>query len=132
MARRSTVQQIPAPRVIHYVDPSTPVIPAELTYPLHPAQLAARRQQDQVAYLRWKARQQEINERERKFRRFWLGFGAIVALAVLTGVVLLGWWLWQALASLSLGALAIPVVVVLVISAAVGGHHCITTVTHRH
>ena len=83
-------------------------------------------------YAQWKARQQAIAERERKFRRFWLGFGAVIALAALAGLALLGWLLWQALAALSLSELAIPLVVVVAVGAAVGGHHCVTTVTHRH
>ena len=32
---------------------------------------------------RWKARQEAIAERDRKVRRFWLGFGAVIALALL-------------------------------------------------
>jgi fatty acid desaturase len=129
MARRLPTQRPPAPRVVHYVDPSTP---AELAYPLNPAQLAAQRRRQQAVYAQWKARQLAIAERDRKFRRFWLGFGAVIALAVLAGLVLLGWLLWQALAAISLGALAIPLLVVVAVGAAVGGHHCVTTVTHRH
>ena len=135
MARRPATRpttRVPAPRVIHYVDPSGPATPAELAYPLNPAQLAAQQRQQHAAYTRWKTRQQVIAERDRKFRRFWLGFGAVIALALLTAVAVLGWWLWQALAALSLSALAIPLAIVVVAGAAVGGHHCITTVTHRH
>lgn len=126
MARHTN--PVPAPRVVHYVDPSTP---ADLAYPINPAQLAAKRQRDRIVYARWKARQQVIAERERKFRRFWVGFGAVIALGVLAGLTLLGWLLWQALAALSLGALALPLVVVLAVGTAIGGHHCVTTITHR-
>jgi hypothetical protein len=45
MGKRLPVTRPPAPRVIHYVDPSTP---AELAYPLHPAQFAARQRQQQA------------------------------------------------------------------------------------
>ena len=129
MARRNTLQQMPSPRVIHYVDPSTP---AELAYPMNPARLAAKQQQDRQLYAQWKVRQLAAAERERKFRRFWLGFGAVIALGVLAALVLVGWLLWQFLASLNLGVLALPLVAVLAVGTAVGGHHCVTTVTHRH
>ena len=119
----------PAARVIHYVDPATP---AELTYPMHPAQLAARQRQQQAMYLRWKARQEAIAERDRKVRRFWLGFGAILALAVLAGLAFVGWFVWQALAAVSLGALAVPAVILLVAILGVGGHRCVTVVQHWH
>ena len=129
MSRRVPVSRPPAPRVIHYVDPSTL---AELAYPLHPAQLAARRRQQQALYLRWKARQEAIAERDRKVRRFWLGFGAVLALALLTGLALVGWLVWQALAAVSLDALAVPAVIVLVAVLGVGGHRCVTVVQHWH
>ncbi len=129
MGKRVPATRPPAPRVIHYVDPATS---AELAYPMHPAQLAARRQQQHVMYLHWKARQAAIAERDRKVRRFWLGFGAILALAVLAGLAFLAWFVWQALAAVSLGALAVPVVILLVAALGVGGHRCVTVVQHWH
>jgi sterol desaturase/sphingolipid hydroxylase (fatty acid hydroxylase superfamily) len=129
MSRRVPTSRPPVPRVVHYVDPSTP---AELAYPLSPAQLAARQRQQQVAYARWKARQQAIAVQDRKSRRFWLGFGAVIGLALLAAIVWLGWLIWQFLATFSLGALAVPLVVLLLAGVAVGGHHCVTTITHRH
>ncbi len=129
MGRRLPVSRPPATRVIHYVDPATR---AELAYPLHPAQLAARRRQQQALYLRWKARQEAIAERDRKVRRFWLGFGAVVALAVLTALAVLGWLIWQALTAINLGALAVPAVLLLAVVLGVGGHRCITVVQHWH
>ncbi len=129
MTKRLPATRPPAPRVIHYVDPATS---AELAYPMHPAQLAARQRQQHVMYLRWKARQEAIAARDRKVRRFWLGFGAILALALLVGLAVLAWLVWQALAAVSLGVLAVPVVILLVAVLGVGGHRCVTVVQHWH
>ena len=129
MSRRVPVSRPPAARVVHYVDPSTP---ADLAYPLHPAQLAAKREAQRRQYLLWKARQEAIAARDRKVRRFWLGFGAVIGLVFLICLAVLGWLIWQALAALSLGLLAAPVLVVLLAAAAVGGHRCITVVQHWH
>ena len=126
MNRRLPATRPPAPRVIHYVDPATP---AELAYPLHPAQLAARQRQQQAVYLRWKARQDAIAVRDRKVRRFWLGFGAVLGLAVLAALAVAGWLLWT---GIGLGVLAVPVLAGLVAALAVGGHRCITVVQHWH
>lgn len=128
MSRRLPASR-PATRITRYVDSTTP---AELTYPLHPGQLAARRREQQAMYLRWKARQERIAERDRKARRFWLGFGAILALALLAGVVFVAWFIWQALAAVSLGALAVPAVILLVAVLGFGGHRCVTVVQHWH
>ncbi len=49
MVKRLPATRPPTPRVIHYVDPATP---AELAYPMHPAQLAARQRQQHAMYLR--------------------------------------------------------------------------------
>jgi fatty acid desaturase len=129
MNRRLPATRPPAARVIHYVDPATP---AELAYPLHPAQLAAQRRRQQLAYLKWKQRQQAIAVRDRKVRRFWAGFGAVIALALLVAVALLGWLIWQALAAISLGVLAVPLVFLIVAVLGVGGHKCVTIVQHWH
>ena len=129
MTKRLPTARPPMPRVVHYVDPATP---AERAYPLSPAQLAARQHQQHVAYLRWKARQGAIAARDRKVRRFWLGFGAVLALGLLAGLAVLAWLVWQALAAVSLGVLAVPVVILLVAVLGVGGHRCITVVQHWH
>jgi hypothetical protein len=126
MSRRLPATRPPQARVIHYVDPATP---AELAFPLHPGQLAARQRQQQAMYLRWKARQEALAARDRKVRRFWLGFGAVIGLAVLTAVTTAGWLLWTAV---GLGVLAVPVLIALVAVLAVGGHRCITVVQHWH
>ena len=129
MSKRLPTTRPPVRRVIHYIDPATP---AELAYPMNPGQLAAKQRQQQVAYTRWKARQEAIAERDRKVRRFWLGFGAVIALALLTGFAVIGWLVWQVLAAVSLGVLAVPALIVFVAVLGVGGHRCITVVQHWH
>jgi hypothetical protein len=127
--QRIAARYAPVPRVVHYVDPATP---AELAYPLHPAQLAAKQQRDRALYARWVARQQAIAERDRKLRRFWLGFGAVFALALLTVLVVAGWLIWHALTALSLGVLAVPLILAAGGVLLVGGHKCVTVVQHWH
>jgi len=129
MDRRLPATRPPVARIIHYVNTATP---AELAYPMHPAELAAQQRREQVAYLRWKQRQEVIATRDRKVRRFWLGFGAIVAVALLTGLAVAAWLIWQALAAISLGVLAVPVVLLLAAVLGVGGHRCVTVVQHWH
>ncbi|MEV8508107.1 hypothetical protein AB0368_25265 [Actinoplanes sp. NPDC051475] len=130
MSKRLPDIRPPAVRVVHYVDPTTP---AELAYPLNPAaQLAARQRQERqqrALYAQWKARQEVIAERDRKLRRFWLGFGLIVGLALVAALVTAGWLLWT---GIGLGALAVPVLIAVVAALAVGGHRCITVVQHWH
>jgi hypothetical protein len=127
--KRLPATRPPQARVIHYVDAA---IPAELAYPMSPGQLAARQRQQHVAYLRWKARQEAIAERDRKVRRFFLGFGAILALALLVGLTIVGWLIWQALAAISLSVLAVPAVILITAVLGVGGHRCVTVVQHWH
>ncbi|MFC0527238.1 hypothetical protein [Phytohabitans kaempferiae] len=116
----------PAPRVIHYADPGNPTSGLA---PLSNRELAIKRQRDRVLYARWVARQAQIAERDRKVRRFWLGFGIVAGLtvvAVIAGAVV-------AVASLGLGLiLAIPAVLLLLGGLAVGGHKCVTVVQHWH
>ena len=126
MSRRLPATRPPAPRVIHYVDAATP---AELAYPMHPAQLAAQQRRQHAAYLAWKKRQEAIAVRDRKVRRFWLGFGAVIGLAVIAGLVFAGWLLWT---GIGLGVLAVPVLIAGTTAVAVGGHRCITVVQHWH
>ncbi|OJF11253.1 hypothetical protein [Couchioplanes caeruleus] len=126
MVKRLPATRPPVPRVVHYVDPSTP---AEVAYPMNPAQLAARQRQHDALYAQWKARQAAIAERDRKVRHFWLGFGAVLGLAVLGLLIAAGWLLWT---GIGLGALAVPVLIAIIAALAVGGHRCITVVQHWH
>jgi hypothetical protein len=130
--RRLPVQHRTATRVVHYVDPA---MQSDLTRYglLNPAEIVKQRQRNTELYLRWKTRQAEIRERDKKFRRFWLGFGAIAGTAFLATVVVGGLLLWHYLAAFGLGAVVIvPVILLLGGGLAVGGHRCITVVQHLH
>ena len=128
MARRMPVQHLTATRVVHYVDPA---LQSDLTRYglLNPAEIVRQQQRNTELYLRWRTRQAEIRERDKKFRRFWIGFGALVGLVLVATVFVGGWLLWTVL---GLGVLAIPVVLLLAGGLAVGGHRCITIVQHLH
>lgn len=116
----------PAPRVIHYADPAHPTNGLQ---PLSERELAAKRRQDQILYGRWLVRQAELAERDRKVRRFWLGFGATAGLGVLAGLGVVVW----VIASSGVGLLlAVPAVFLAVAGLAVGGHKCVTVVQHWH
>jgi sterol desaturase/sphingolipid hydroxylase (fatty acid hydroxylase superfamily) len=124
MARQLPGQvRVPAP-VVHYVDPTS----QQMLY-LTPAQLAARQRQDALLYARWRQRRKVQRERDRKLRRFWLGFGATVGLAFLTAMLFVGWLIWTVV---GLGVLAVPLVIGLSVVLAAGGHRCITIVQHMH
>ena len=112
---------------VQYLDPAT----QKMVY-LTPAQFAAKQRQDAILYARWRQRRAAQRARDRKLRRFWLGFGAVIALAVLAGLAVLGWLLWQFLTALSFGVLAAPLALVLLAGLAVGGHRCVTVVQHWH
>lgn len=129
MARRNLpVQRIQPVRTIHYVDPA---MQSDLTRYglLNPAEIVKQQQRNTELYLRWKQRQEEIKANDKKFRRFWLGFGSTIGLAFLAGVFAAGWWLWTAL---GLGVLAVPVMAMVAAAVAFGGHRCITIVQHMH
>ena len=111
-------------RPVQYLDQAT----QQMVY-LTPAQFAAKQRQDAVLYARWQQRRRVQRERDRKLRRFWLGFGAVIALVFLIGLVVLGWLIWTVV---GLGVLAVPVVIVLGIALAAGGHKCVTVVQHWH
>ena len=116
----------PAPRVIHYADPANP---AAGLASLSERELAVKRRQDQILYGRWLVRHAELAERDRKVRRFWLGFGISLGLGLLAGLAVAVW----AIASAGIGLLlAVPAVLLAVGGLAVGGHRCVTIVQHMH
>lgn len=128
------VQSTPATRVVHYVDvahrPDAELAAwsvAELA-----AQRARQRAEQRELYARWVVRQARIAERDRKIRRFWIGFGAVIAAAVLAGVAGLVWLALHAATVTGLGLLAIPLVLLLLGGLAAGGHRCITVIQHWH
>ncbi len=120
--------RMPVPRVVHYADPAPR--PELVLYTA--AQLAARRREQQALYARWAARQAVIAERDRKVRRFWLGFGAVTGLALLAVLAVAGWLVWHAITATGLGLLAVPLIVLAVAGVVVGGQRCITIVQHWH
>jgi hypothetical protein len=125
---RHNLQPIQPVRVVHYVDPA---MQSDLQRYglLNPAEIVQQQQRNTELYLRWKTRQAEIKEHDAKFRRMFLGFGAVIGLAFLAGVLLAGWLLWTVV---GLGVLAVPVVLGLGALATLGGHRCITIVQHMH
>ena len=129
MARNLPTRSRPRPprMPVQYLDQTT----QQMVY-LTAAQVAAKQRQDAVLYARWRQRRAAQRARDRKIRRFWLGFGAVIALAVLAGLIVVSWLIWQALAAVSLGVLAVPVVLLLVALLGVGGHRCVTVVQHWH
>ena len=128
MARRLPVQHVPQTRVVHYIDPSVQNNLVQYGL-LNPAEMVRQQQRNTELYLRWKTRQEEIRERDKKFRRFWTGFGALVGLIFVIGLLITGWLVWTVI---GLGALAVPAVLLLASGLAVGGHRCITIVQHTH
>src|SRR5512145_1141413 len=61
-----------------------------------PAELAARRRKDAELYARFLVRQARFAERDRRWRRFWLGFGAVLGLVLVLACVLAGWLVYAA------------------------------------
>jgi len=131
MARRSssigTVVRS-APRAVYYPDPA---VRPEVVY-YSEAQLARKRREQQQMYMQWKARQIALVERERRFRRFCLGFGAIVATALLAVFAVVGWWVWHAVTSMTFAAGPVLLALVVLAVGAKVGHRCVTIVQHWH
>ena len=121
--------QPPTVRVVHYPDPAGHnghvVLRTE-------AEVAAWRAANREAFYKGRARLAAVAERDRKVRRFWLGFGAVIAVAFLAGLIAGGWLLWSLLAPLGLGILAVPLLIAGLCLGALGGHRCITIVQHMH
>ena len=127
MSRRLPATRVVPRPVVHYADPANQHLMV-----LTDAELAAKAKQDRILIARWRERRRIQRERDRKVRRFWLGFGAVIALAALAGLLLVGWFIWQALTAISLGVLAVPAVIVLALLLGIGGHRCVTVVQHWH
>jgi hypothetical protein len=122
--RPVTAVPVAANQLIPYLNQAT----GQLEY-MTPATLAARQREDARLYARWTERRRIQRQRDRKVRRFWLGFGAVIGLAFIAAMVLLGWLIWTVF---GLGVLAVPVVLGLGGLVAAGGHRCITIVQHMH
>lgn len=129
MGRRNTaVTPAPAARVVYMSDPIAPRDPVYFT----PKRVAHRRLQYAALEADWNVRQATLIRRDRKVRMFWFGFGATVALAVLAGVGVLVWQIWQAVTGVSVNPGAIGLTVVVFVVAAGIGHRCVTVVQHWH
>jgi hypothetical protein len=130
---RHPVRQDTRPVVHYYPTPDpAPVTPGDMAeYRRHVAELAARRRTDRILTARWRQRQIEIAERDRRNRRRVLAVIVPLTAGALAALGTAGWLLWQALAGINL--LAVLVVVALG-AAVVGkvGHRCITVVQHWH
>ena len=113
-----------AAQVVRYQQPAQPQVVL-----VTERQMAAYEAEQQALRARWKARQDAIKARDAKVRQFWLGFGAVIALVLLTALVVAGWLLWTAV---GLGVLALPVVLVLSVAVTAAGHRCVTVVQHWH
>jgi hypothetical protein len=126
-------KQLPAPRrlsrPVQYID-AVPRV-GEVTLVTR-AELAARRKRDAEQYNRWRLRQEELAERDRKVRRFLLGVGLAVGTGLLIAVAVAGWIVWHALTTSGVGLLAVPLVLLLGAGLVVGGHRCVTVVQHWH
>lgn len=129
MAKPLLPATVPAPRIIHYADPTAPAAGLQL---MTERELAARRAQDRILYARWLQRRAAQAEKDRKVRRFLFGFGTVIGLAVLALVGGLVWAIAHAAAAIGVGLLAIPAAILVVAGVAVGGHRCITVVQHWH
>jgi hypothetical protein len=123
-----------APRVIHYLQPTTPAVSAEML--LHTAaHVAAQRHERELAYGRWAARQAVIVERDRRTRRLMLRIVGVAALVLIAGCSALGWMAYRAVTTAITGDPAMVggvIVGVLLAGLVVGGRRCITIVEHRH
>ena len=126
-------KNLPAPRrmsrPVQYID-AVPRV-GEVTLVTR-AELAARRRREAEQYDRWRLRQMEIAERDRKVRRFLLGAGLAVGTGLLAGIGVTGWIVWHALTTAGVGLLAVPLVLLIGAGLVVGGHRCITVVQHWH
>lgn len=126
MARNNRLPvQMPEARIVYMPDPAMRADLERLTA----TQAATRRAQQRALYEMWQQRQARIAEHDRKVRRFWSGFGAVIAFVFLALVGFAAWWLWTVV---GLGMLAIPLLVLAATATAVGGHRCITIVQHMH
>jgi hypothetical protein len=127
MSRRLPATRVPAqpaPRFIYIQQPD----PASQLATFNAAEIMARREEYRILRAKWELRQQEIKAKDRKVRRFWLGFGLAVGTAVLLGLGLIAW----AMFSVGLAVLAIPAVLLGLVGLGVGGHRCVTIVQHWH
>lgn len=134
---KHTTTNMPAPRVIHYIDPAA-TTHEDLTDLLlyTAAELAARQRREQILYTRWVKRQAAIAEHDRRARRFMLGLGITLAVGILAALAVVGWLAYHAITTAAanagswIGGLIIGALVFG--GAVVGGCRCVTIIEHRH
>ena len=80
-----------APPAVYYPMPAPG---AEVVW-CSPQELAARRLRDEELTVRWAQRQAEFAQRDRRWRRFWIGFGVVLGLGVIAGCGLTARWISQ-------------------------------------
>ena len=132
MTRRPAARTGLARPVVHYQPTPAPLTPADLVgYQRYAAEVAARRQQDRVLYLRWKQRQAAIAEHDRRARAFLLALATTVGVGVLAALALTVWLLWHAITGID-WILALPLAVIGLGVLGGAGHRCITVVQHWH
>jgi hypothetical protein len=129
MAKRYSPAVPATRRVVQYLDPSMTGVGL---VPMTERELLAKRAEDRRLYARWVQRRAELAERDRKVRRFLLSVGLLAGLAGLAVVAGAVWFVAQAVVSLGVGLLAIPVALLALAGLAVGGHRCVTVVQHWH
>lgn len=123
-------------RVVYYPDPTTDPYTDLIRYT--PTQLAARHCRDRQLYAAWVTRQAAIAQRDRRNRRILLAVLGGLALAVVAGLALAGWFAYHtvtaATATTPAGGWLIGVALGLLLLAGLAGvgHKCITVIEHRH
>ena len=130
--RRCLSAHLPTSRVVRYVDPAPRQEVLILTPQQQAAYVADRQREYALAYRRWQVRQAQIAEYDRKVRRFWLGFGAVVGTAFLAGVVAAIWLVCHLATATGLGLLIVPLLALGVTAVVAGGRRCVTVVQHWH
>lgn len=96
------------------------------------ARMLAQEKADRVAVARWRARQAAMRAHDRKVRRFMLGFGVVVGLAVVAAAVAISYAVYRLFDGMDFGLLGLPLIVVLLVLFGLGGHRCVTIVQHWH
>jgi hypothetical protein len=81
----------PPPRVIHYVQPGP-----RANNLVDPADVAARRRDQQTRYDHWLTRQEAIQRRDRAVRLVLLVIAIVIGVGLLAVVAVLGWTVYQA------------------------------------
>jgi hypothetical protein len=131
-----------APRIIHYPDPANraPVrLYTDTDVAAYRREQLARRREQELLYLRWVLRQEEIAAQDRKTRRFFWGLGLVVGSGLLMGLAIAGWFIYKAVSDgvqavhhSGIGIAALILIPLGLLAMAGVGRKCITVVQHWH